>query len=306
MGIRAILVLILLQTQATLQYTQFDPDTDSCVIIGDPDLYGLGIRLSFYLSWSGAFASVLFKRHDACREVRKAANLVALAVLIDLIIGTTQGSFALLEFSIVAPLALLPVGITIMTSGLKKKDLLSMIFTCMVTAIDCGIQPWLYFGILHQGYRKGCEVDVFFFAPIYAYNSHWIGFCKFSAVLTALMAVFLVFWALRATIKGRPIVAMSLEDGQQLYGGWDTSGITGPRFLSPALHIFQFVMGLFTAAVLIAFVEKTIQINEIEMREASLRNASQLIPFIVGLFSLIMSIWSIWKEEEGSTIRRSY
>ena len=300
MEFRAICFLIVLQIQPTLQYTYFDPDPDSCLIIGDSDLYGLGIGLSFYLSWAGAWASVLFKRHDACREARKAANLVALAVLIDLIISTTQGSFALFEFSIVAPLALLPVGITILPNGLKKKDLLSMIFTCIVTMINCGIQPWLYFGILHQGYREGCKVDVFLFGPFSAYNSHWIGFCKYSAVMGGLTVVFLVYWVLRATIKERPLVNMSFAQGQELYSGFTKSKIAVPEVGSTKMHVYQCGMSLFFAGVLISFIEKTIQINEIDMQSASLRNASQLIPFTVGLFSLSMSIWSIMTEEEES------
>jgi len=52
----------------------------------------------------------------------------------------------------------------------------------------------------------------------------------------------------------------------------------------------------------IAFVEETIKINGIDLGDAGLSSTSQLIPFIVGVFSLVNVLWSgfkKWQQDEN-------
>jgi hypothetical protein len=49
-------------------------------------------------------------------------------------------------------------------------------------------------------------------------------------------------------------------------------------------------------ACFIAFVEKTIQINDIDLSSAPLTATSQLLPFLVAVFSAVSLLWaSVWK-----------
>jgi hypothetical protein len=58
--------------------------------------------------------------------------------------------------------------------------------------------------------------------------------------------------------------------------------------------IFTLIIGLSGTSVIV-FVEVTIKINNIDLTGATLSNTSQLIPFLVGLFTFLSVAWSVLK-----------
>src|SRR5579859_6772859 len=77
--------------------TIFDPnDPKSCKIIGDADIYGIGIRIGFYLQW----ASVLFAIWlvpEVTKNIRINTNIVTTALYINLFRGAHLNGLIFLE-----------------------------------------------------------------------------------------------------------------------------------------------------------------------------------------------------------------
>ncbi|KAH8771216.1 hypothetical protein F5882DRAFT_465435 [Hyaloscypha sp. PMI_1271] len=60
----AVLVVLLAFFPSAAANTYFTDEPDSCRIIGDVDVYGIGIRLGYYLQYIAAALYVVGKRPD--------------------------------------------------------------------------------------------------------------------------------------------------------------------------------------------------------------------------------------------------
>ncbi|KAL5603455.1 hypothetical protein FOVSG1_006205 [Fusarium oxysporum f. sp. vasinfectum] len=76
-----------------------------CHLFGDSDLFGLGVRVSFYISWATSLLGLFLSTVQEMKSTRLSFNVLFLALLIILINNTSRGSFALLEWYIVTGLA---------------------------------------------------------------------------------------------------------------------------------------------------------------------------------------------------------
>jgi len=92
-------ILIFVRMSSTHTVFSNDPP-DSCVIVGDPDLYGIGVRLSYCLSLTAAVLATSFGLFNKLSNIRRGIIIVTCAVLIDTIISSTKGSFSKLEWYI--------------------------------------------------------------------------------------------------------------------------------------------------------------------------------------------------------------
>ncbi|CCT76252.1 uncharacterized protein FFB20_11934 [Fusarium fujikuroi] len=107
------LILILLSiTTPSLAMTEFvsanttaSTSVERCQLIGDPDLYGLGVRLSFYISWAAGLLASALGTIEALKSPRFNSNVLLFTLLIVLIHSVHRGSFAALEWYIVINLA---------------------------------------------------------------------------------------------------------------------------------------------------------------------------------------------------------
>lgn len=59
------------------------------------------------------------------------------------------------------------------------------------------------------------------------------------------------------------------------------------------------LLALVFSAIIIAFTEKLISGNNVDFSEATLENTSQLIPFLIGVFSFVSTIWTCIKDTAG-------
>src|SRR5271155_2495015 len=104
-----LILMILSCVSPSSQFTRYVDDPNSCNIIGDTDIYGIGVRISYYLAFWAGFIAMLANHKSAVRDCRKGVNIISFAVCIIVIRNTVQGSFALLEWYIVFPMVFLPV-----------------------------------------------------------------------------------------------------------------------------------------------------------------------------------------------------
>ncbi|TKA81631.1 hypothetical protein B0A49_01265 [Cryomyces minteri] len=264
-------------------------------LTGDADLYGIGVRLSFYLQYGAAFIAKLMDLHDELKLLRRTMNVVALAVLVNAIISTVHGSFAVLEWyivfniAIVLPLPWFMPSFEVSTEDGKqaieatnptKNNAINFGLYLMLHSVVSAMQPWLYFGLLHQGYREGCLVRIFVYAPFSIYNPHWVAFGKTVSILGCL-----------GILISLPLSLWTIVYG--LRAGWNGGSPIGNirRTGTLATVIKALFLGLLGISSII-FTEKTIQLNNIDLSGSPLTSASQLIPFLVGLFSLSAVPWA--------------
>ena len=198
-----------------------------------------------------------------------------------------------MEWYIVFTMAVfLPLGVMIPTDSNEiREDLIGCGVYLLLLSIFFLCQPWLYFKILHQGERVGCVAKVFaFYTGINVNNGKWITFNKVIAIFSCTtgclfgpVSLGLILYGLYFGMTSRSSNvdedADDDEDGEKIY-----SSVVGRIFL-----------GLCGVSA-IAFVEKTIQINHIDLSEAPFNATSQLISFLVGLFSFLSVAWSCVKK----------
>lgn len=224
--------------QLSLQNTQYANENASfvvqsvepCHIYGDPDLYGLGVRLSFYITWGSLILAVAFNADREIRSARRAFNVVALAVLVNTYISVKNGSFAALEVFIVCNFVialsfffLLPFSVG--SSGAENsagaidsndtnettatsKDIIGIGISSFIHAAFLCSQPWLYFTVPRQGSKPGCDAKIWISLTVHISGNGWVIFLKIVAVFAVLFAVIVIMaavymlgWALANLLK---------------------------------------------------------------------------------------------------------
>ena len=63
-----LLVLVLLYADPTIPFTHYAAER-SCDLIGDTDVYGVGVRISFYLNWAAAYVALVLDLHEEHKGV---------------------------------------------------------------------------------------------------------------------------------------------------------------------------------------------------------------------------------------------
>lgn len=275
------LVLLVSSLGTASANTQYDPTPGSCQIIGDPDVYGLGIRLSYYLQWAAVLFG-LWIAPETANSTRAATNIVTLSVFINSLHGANvNDSLMVVEWYIVQYLvfwllfANLPTTCRALKSSVGSLSVLLINYCIVVT-----FPVWLYWRGEKQGGKEGCEPSIFLYKPISAYNPHWLLASKVLATMGVTILLLPSFAGACA------LVALGLtrwrDEGQN-----DTSDHTMVRILQCVYTLYLVSIGAFA----VAFVEMTIKINNVVFPELSLTNSGQLIPLLIGVFTLVSVFW---------------
>lgn len=103
LGLQALAVyaLCLLCFPAPAASYTYYPTAESCDIVGDGDIYGIGIRVGIYIQSFAAIVTLLGARAEDLRTLRVGFNAVATAVMINFLKDIRRNSFVYLEFWII-------------------------------------------------------------------------------------------------------------------------------------------------------------------------------------------------------------
>ncbi|KAL4998737.1 hypothetical protein BDV10DRAFT_184873 [Aspergillus recurvatus] len=315
-----IAAVVLSLSVPTHQMTQYI-DGSSCDIMGDGDVYGIGVRLGYYFSWLSGLIAVVCDNPQAVRDTRRGVILISLAVFIIIIRNTLNGSFAILEWSIVFPMAIwAPLLVLFFTSLMDQDDAPGAISLIAIMGSVLVSHPWVWFTRTQQGYRPECEVKGFVFTYFDFYNRHFQSFVKFLAVGYCIGGCALIVTALvklqrYISNRGdgnhrseRPADTAAGGNGQVDIFRTQTSHSPGPPRSDTTnagqaiLHSRAFRYGIMLVKFValapfgistIVFAEKILAGNNIDLSDAPLLSSGQLIPFIVGLAGLVSTIWSV-------------
>ncbi|KAF2466902.1 uncharacterized protein BDR25DRAFT_358962 [Lindgomyces ingoldianus] len=275
--------------------TSFDPSPHNCTIHGDPTLYALPVRLAFYLPTLSGILAVFFGASTQFRANQRAISVISLAIFIHLISNVTSNSLALLEWIIVYFLVLaLPSGIAM--NGYIKEDKWSALLQFTVLFAGLCALPWLAWKKAQQG-REGkedCRVRMFFYAYFDMYNKRWIKALKGVTIISeVLIGGFLLF-----VFSGWQIWKEGPKKKREWGGRRNVRNPEAEREKKkeavqekPRRRLACWLV--FTSAHLIGFVEMIIRGNKIVMAEWRWLDTNQLTPFLVGLFTLLSTVFGI-------------
>lgn len=305
---KAAILPVLLFATPSWQYTYFEEG--SCRIIGDADLYGIGVRISFYLQWFTGVLAVICGLDDELHNIRRGIVIVSLVVFINTLISTVQGSFAILEWNII-PLLTTGIGLGCFCPGVvrfKNKDKpghvdweydtptkrAGVLFGLMLllNTVVVGLQPWLFFKGLYQGYKPGCSVKTFVYAPFDIYDSHWIMFCKIMSIFGCILGLFWLLTGINLVLKGLSWQWCNddEEDNKKPEGDKSSSNCVAK------------VLVVFSGASSIAFAEEIIRVNRLDLSYSSVLSTTQFIPLLIGVFNATAVLWGCVTKLHGEIV----
>lgn len=166
-----------------------------------------------------------------------------------------------------------------------------------------------------------CPVfKTWFFRPVSTGNSSSAKALKVLSILYCIfaflflgLAVRLLYKAVKGNKGSRPLISRLVEklkpssDGNDNgeRGGYraellrtldEGSGSKRGKFWRALMHLVMILGG----GVMIAAVEKTIALNDIDLSEGEFGDAGQLIPFFIGLFTIISTLWSLCFDRDNA------
>lgn len=272
----ALTILVLVAPSA--QFTHYEEG--SCRLIGDPDVYGIGVRLSYYLSFFAGVIALSTHNYRAVDDVKKGNAIVGLAILIVLIRNAVLGSLAAFEWDLVFTMVFLLMSIAFIPLTIIGRTTNSAVL-CIVYGLFNVLLPWIFFTLANQGRREDCDLKAFLFAYFDFYNIHWVTFLKAASVIICLLGVGFISAGIALFVKG-------LADDDDDYDDDSSFKRNLARFFA--------ALSLVTGVTTIVFTEKLISGNDIDLSEASLGATNQLIPFLIGIFSFVSTIWTVFKD----------
>lgn len=282
-----ILASVLVIVDAT---TVYSPDPHSCEIIGDTDLYGVGVRIGSYLQWAAIFLAILLAPENAI-DAFTAANVLTLAVFISFFNDAIRNELGrpllgkemciVVGESLVLYSTLLPAIIWIYKSWERVKPRLCiqiilyslMAFTTafVIATEEAPVQ------------KKDCKS-----AP----KHHTKGSRVFWATFWFLPGIIALGWCLWNLCRFFRSSRRSNSRGNEqdrphclarTYGEWNSR---------LNLVKFYFLMYLVVTPILvIGSTEAGLKHDQISTASATFSSTSQLYPFLCGLFNLLHICW---------------
>jgi hypothetical protein len=305
--------------------THFANEPGSCQIIGDVDVYGMlslhprilkfladvddcvgiGIRLGYYLQYIAVTLCVISNRIDDLKGARNGFNAFSIALLVNLYRNASTD--LAIEWYLVFLLAvILPLNAVLSVTSPEdhRNSLLSITIQWLLQVAFFFSVPYLFFAAMDNGRKAECEIKVFAFKELDLYRHRW----QVTGRVCSIVGIFLGIiqcLVLASVLKGARRVTQSHEDGRQV-GMADRADSTTfiearedmeskSRQKSRLLRALSLVL-ILSGAVAIAFIEKTIQINNLDMSAGPITAGGQFIPLVIGAYVLFLTIMAVLKK----------
>ncbi|KAL8630938.1 hypothetical protein Q9189_003355 [Teloschistes chrysophthalmus] len=285
----------------TAASTHYLTDPSSCQIVGDTDLYGIGVRVGLYLQWLSLFLALVFASSNEAIHAFTASNVITLAVFTSFLVGINDDADGLVfvDFPIVVCLTFaLSIGLVIAALFAYKDNTGTRIMACTLISIySCPVYmlPWVAFKGYVQNNRPHCRLQTWIL---------WYWYDEEGAIpekekgkrgphqgLQTLALFFPLLW----TIILLFLRGIILHHHSTKSSGWssdhgptdDTSSnpgqATARRLQARARMSWVFIaIGSCCAIFVVAEVEQAIRGNQIDMSAATWSNTGQLVPLLSG------------------------
>lgn len=270
--------------------TIYSPDPHSCEIIGDPELYGIGIRIGSYLQWAAIFLAILLVPENAIGAFL-AANVLTLAIFISFFDGAMKNdasrTFLLKEWSIVLfenwvlYLGFIPAIFWIHSHMERSRLILSL----QIILYGIVFFEWAYIFAIQEPpeRREGCKNIL----KHYSRGKRIFGTISIASggalsLVTSLLSLWQQFRRSRQS-SSRVAKHDELQSDARYLREWNSQ-----------LNRVKFSVVMFPVAIaisVISYTEAGLKHDQINTSTAPFNSTSQLIAFLVGLFNLLYICW---------------
>ncbi|KAH0541893.1 hypothetical protein FGG08_003698 [Glutinoglossum americanum] len=286
-----LLLTLAVPTSLAANSTTANPTTP-----GDPvaatDLYGLGVRVGFYLQGFGASMLLFRPQKDSGRGIKLACGGVALSVIVAWTILAARGQLspceAFIGLWIVASVAL-PAQLTFFNPDSIVGEGVGLLISTVLQLWSLVAGLWMACDLVKTLPLLGTANVVFFFAKVSLLG--W--YRTLSIVLFSITLSYMIFWAWYMAKLGKVVMRCYL-DGETEMTEKERKGVQFiPERLLPQVTSEQstaagayvgtigLISGLTSWVFCVVSVEKTIVWNNLQP-STDLSSPGQLIPFIVG------------------------
>lgn len=291
------------------------PEEGSCDVDGNPDLYGLGVRLGIYFQWLGSYLSNLLLPGEI------STNLDANSIfLLALFVAVAKGSFdhsigsidalVLLELSYGYFFSVLSLfgfrSCFFNHDGKGKEVFISTVGTylrIMLTAAVSVYAVWFWFDGVEDLQQAPCEEVIFFFGQLEILKSVRT-FFKFASIVCLIYygTIALVAFAILARFVF-PVPGRRQKHSDLRFWEYFRSKIVhhpkmplqqrGVKTLIYFLRALNFVYLLWAAVT----VGLTLNWNHVKNTTGgtALSTTGQQLPTIIGAFTFLRVLWLLWK-----------
>ena len=225
------------------------------------------------------------------KDCMKGLMIIMFAILIALIRNAVIGSFAIFEWLIIFPLIFTPGLYIIIFLHSYENGVICGCFG-IIYSIYCFLQPWLYWTRTFQGLNPDCDPQYFIYVFIDLYNPSLIKFFRAMAIISCIFGVAVagvsVYFIFRCVFQSDEKLRELDDNHQNFYDSvlWKTA------------RILASIMLLFSGVNIIVFTEKMLIGNDVDLSDANFESTSQLIPFLVGLFNFVTTLYGSLKHQE--------
>ncbi|KAF3075515.1 hypothetical protein CFAM422_002540 [Trichoderma lentiforme] len=297
-ALKTLALCLLVYPIPVASYTYYRDD-ESCDLVGDGDIYGIGIRISIYIQSFTAIIGLLASGPEILRPLRFGFNAIATAIVINFFKDINRNGFLYLEYWIIfAQLQFILwilnyISILMIIATTMKEDsnlgYFSIAWTFLLSSILLVTQIWLYWDGINLGHHTDCKEMINFYVPVDMYAKKWHYFLRASSVLAASTL-------LPATVLGVVLyfILGFWVEFKKLNASYTILFLITllPTTFSPTISYT--LVGLFALVSGIIWTEGTIRVNNIDLSGATISSSGQLISLIVTIFTSIPILWTIF------------
>lgn len=271
--------------------SKFAAGAGNCQIIGDPDVFGLGVRLGFYFQW----ATIVFATWIAPELVGPAqmmSNIVTISVYVNTFCGISESTVIAAEWWIVYFMTfVLSLGFVRTSTILQQTSRYSCGVSGVLWAMIIFGQCWLWFRGVDIGQKEGCTVKVFaLFFAVDIQNKTWRTIFKIESVIGCVVAVRFLLYGLFNCLKnaaGKKGDNSTGDDSRDKVCSCKDEESVGYT-VKAGLTALQLVFG----TIAIVQIEMTMKVSNIDVSAAPLTSSGQLISLLMGIFNLAATFWA--------------
>lgn len=269
----------------------YSPDPDSCEIIGNPDLYGIGVRAGFYLNWGTMCLAIMLVPDHAIPTFTSIQFLnlsIFFCFFANVLRGGVAKSFLILECGIMEMETLLldlnlVLPVIWIFGSLGRFRPVACLVAFMYSLICFAIAYTTAIGQVSEQ-REACTL-----LSKHINKSTHIGMAVPWA-LSGLLTLAYCLWNLWGTFRyNRPCRSQAgqHEPCQFEWQSWESR-------INPFKAIVL-VFAILIGAIDIVYLEGSLKKYKISTAEASFTATSQLNPFLLNLFHLLCVLWCIYQ-----------
>ncbi|KAH8733905.1 hypothetical protein BGZ61DRAFT_445495 [Ilyonectria robusta] len=245
-----------------------------CDLTGNPDLYGIGVRIGLYSQWIATLLVTLFdSRNEGAYRV---VNLIMqCAIFLGLCTDSSQGGSAV--GSIVTQLLLCGSLSSLTGNGISHSGSFSgicrVLFYIALSSYGC----WFWYTGIDEMTIPNCPEQIAFFGRT-SINGRFRVFGKAAAVIGLVSSVALLGWNIFAVVL-------------RLNGNFkhDRASRAGKR---PQVEIGLLMLSIGLIAFSVGGVEYLIDVNDISGL-SDINSVGQFLPLLVGTIACFQTLWTI-------------